>query len=103
LRSDVDVTAAYYKSSPQVRALLKRAGHLISVAAARPGHKSPQPVSALAAASGSDEPRHLRDRLGLNDIEFIRTAANAGVPRKTLAVQYAVSTRSIYRILTGKR
>lgn len=99
----VELTATYYNSKPQVKSILKRAGRLLATSTTRPAHQSAPEVSTLAAASGTEEPRHLRDRLSPDDLDHIRTAARAGVPRKALAAQYSVCTRSIYRILTGKR
>lgn len=97
----VDLRIAYYNSSPQVTRLLARVRDVISAAVAPKRHKSVPQVSELAAASRNGQPRAIRDRLDLDEYQQLLGAARAGVCKKALAVEYGISRRSIYRLLTG--
>jgi glutamine synthetase adenylyltransferase len=97
----VDLSTAYYNSSPQVAAILARVPDIISSAAAPERHQAAPQVSELAAASRNGQPRAIRDRLDLGDYERLLTAARGGYCKKALATEYGISRRSIYRLLTG--
>jgi DNA invertase Pin-like site-specific DNA recombinase len=97
----VDLSTAYYNSSPQVTRLLARVQDVISAAAARERHQSTSQVSELAAASRNGQPRAIRDRLALEEYERLVAAARAGACKKALAIEFGISRRSIYRLLTA--
>jgi DNA invertase Pin-like site-specific DNA recombinase len=97
----VDLSTAYYNSSPQVTALLARVQDIISAAAAPERHQSVPQVSELAAASRNGQPRAIRDRLDPDDYQRLLTAARAGYCKKALAAEYGISRRSVYRLLAA--
>ncbi|GAA2275699.1 hypothetical protein GCM10009853_032290 [Glycomyces scopariae] len=95
----MDLSTAYYNSSPQVTALLARVRDVISAAAAPEQHQSGPQVSQLAAASRNGQPRAIRDRLDPEDYQRLLAAARAGYCKKALAAEYEISRRSIYRLM----
>ncbi|GAA2158944.1 hypothetical protein [Glycomyces lechevalierae] len=97
----MDLSTAYYNSSPQVTAVLARIRDIISATAAGERHQSGPQVSELAAASRNGQPRAIRDRLDLDDFQRLLTAARAGCCKKELAAAYGISRRSIYRLLAA--
>jgi hypothetical protein len=97
----VDLSTAYYNSSPQVTVLLWRVQDVVSAVAASDRHQSGPQVSALAAASCNGQPRAIRDRLAPEEFERLLTAARGGACRKALAAEFGVSRRTIHRLLTG--
>ncbi|GAA2275683.1 hypothetical protein GCM10009853_032270 [Glycomyces scopariae] len=74
---------------------------VISAAAVPVRHQPGPGVSDLAAASRNGRPRAIRDRLDPDDYQRLLTAARAGCCKMTLAAEYGISRRSIYRLLTG--
>jgi FixJ family two-component response regulator len=97
----VDLSTAYYNSSPQVTAILARVRDVISAAVAPERHQPGRQVSELAAASRNGQPRAIRDRLAPEEYEQLLTAVRAGVCKKALAAEYGISRRSIYRLVAG--
>jgi DNA invertase Pin-like site-specific DNA recombinase len=97
----VDLSIAYYNSSPHITALLTRVRDVISSTAGPERHQPGSRVSELAAASRNGRPRAIRDRLDPADYQQLLTAARAGYCKKALAEEYGISRRSIYRLLTG--
>lgn len=97
----VDLSTAYYNSSPQVTAILTRVRGIISAATAPKRHQSVPQVSELATASRNGQPRAIRDRLAPEEYERLVTAARAGVCKKALAAEFSISRRSVYRLLTA--
>jgi hypothetical protein len=97
----VDLRTAYYNSSPQVTALLLRVRDIISAAGAPERHQPRPQVSELAAASCNGQPRAIRDRLAPEEYQRLLAAARAGACKKTLAAEYGISRRSIYRLVAG--
>ena len=97
----MDLSAAYYDSSPQVTTLLLRVRDVISAAGSPERHQSVPQVSALAAASCNGQPRAIRGRLAPEDYQRLLTAARAGYCKKALAAEYGISRRTIYRLLAA--
>jgi DNA invertase Pin-like site-specific DNA recombinase len=97
----VDLSTAYYNSSPQVTALLACIRDVISAAAATERHQSMPEVSELAAASRNGQPRAIRDRLDPDEYQQLLAAARAGVCKRALAEKYGISRRSIYRLMAA--
>ncbi|GAB3236495.1 hypothetical protein GCM10027447_34910 [Glycomyces halotolerans] len=101
MSDSVDLSTAYYNSSPQVTRQLARVRDVISAAGSPERHQPGPPVSALAAASRKGQPRAIRDRLDPADYQRLLTAARAGSCKKALAAEYGISRRSIYRLLAA--
>ncbi|WP_407648965.1 helix-turn-helix domain-containing protein [Glycomyces albidus] len=49
--------------------------------------------------SAQRHPRAVRDRLDIDELERLLTAARAGVPRMQLVAEFGVSRKTIYRLL----